>query len=444
MKKMAAAAVLMLFVISGCGGLNFYKQVDVMVSTGQYAGADGIVEKQKNAYKGNNELIYLLDKGAIMQMLGDYKSSTDFLNQAELVIDELYTKSVTGEIAAFLSNDLNLPYSGEDFEQVMVNVIKCLNFMYLGDFSGAQIEARRVNHRLNVIGDKLDGKNIYKEDAFARYLGAIAYEAAGDINSAYIDYKKALSAYNKYFELYGTPVPQGLKKDILRTAGALGFGDDVERFQKDWGEKIEFEKHASFASRGEVIAIIYDGMPAYKESYYTNHPVIDKEKKKSYIMRIAFPKFVPRPFAVAYAEASSGGKAVPAFVSQDVSSIAVKNLAEKIVLISVKAIARATVKFLAAQALRNDDEKDAKKKQTGQLLGALADIYNMASEQADTRSWRTLPGRFHVARLSLSPGTHTVKIKMTGFSGAVREETITVKVKKGKKIVVPVFAYSAI
>lgn len=444
MKRLILGAAAAVLILSGCGGLNFYKQLDVMVSAKQFQEADGVIEKQKNQYKGNNELIYFLDKGAIMQMLGDYKQSTGFLNSAEQIVEELYTKSITGEIGAFLSNDLNLPYAGEDFEQVMINIIKCLNFMYQGDFPGAQVEARRVNHRLNVISDKLEGKNNYKEDAFARYLGAIAYEGAGDINSAYIDYKKALKAYERYMALYGTEIPQGLKADVLRLAGAMGFSDDIERYQKEWGEKVQYEKHSSFSKRGEVIAVIYDGMPAYKTSYYTTHPVVDKNKKKSYVMRIAFPKFVPRPFNVASAELVCKGKNATGFVAQDVSSIAVKNLADNIILISVKAIARATVKFLAAQALRNEDETDPKKKQTGQLLGALADIYNIASEQADTRSWRTLPGRFHLVRMSLPPGKHAVTVRLTGLSGAVREEQIEVNVKRGKKTVIPVFAYSGL
>lgn len=444
MKPIILGAITAVMLFAGCGGLNFYRQLDLMVSAKQFQEAAGIIETQKNQYKGNNELIYFLDKGAVMQMLGDYKQSTYFLNTAEQIVEELYTKSVTGEIGAFLSNDLSLPYAGEDFEQVMINIMKCLNFMYKGDFSGAQIEARRVNHRLNVISDKLEGKNNYKEDAFARYLGAIAYESTGDINSAYIDYKKALKAYERYRELYGTEIPRSLRADVLRMADAMGFNDDVERFQKEWGEKVEFERHASFSKKGEVIAVIYDGMPAYKKSYYTTHPVADKKNNKTYIMRMAFPKFVPRPFNVASAEIVYGDKKVSGFVAQDVSSIAVRNLADNILLISAKAIARATVKFLAAQALRNENEADPKKRQTGQILGALADIYNIVSEQADTRSWRTLPGRFHLVRMPLIPGKHTVTVRLTGLSGAVREEQIEVHAKRGKKTVIPIFAYSGL
>ncbi|HRU39360.1 MAG TPA: hypothetical protein P5511_05740, partial [Candidatus Goldiibacteriota bacterium] len=195
MKRVAVLALTAAVFMASCAPLNFYKKVDTAIMSGQYSEADAIIEKEKNQYKGEHELLYYFDKGAILQMLGDYKASTQNLEKAELKIDELFTKSVTKELSSYFSNDLNLPYEGEDFEQVAVNIIKCLNFMYLGDFDGALVEAKKVDHRLNVLSDRNEGKNVYKEDAFARYLSGIAYEAKGEINDAYIAYRKAYGAY---------------------------------------------------------------------------------------------------------------------------------------------------------------------------------------------------------------------------------------------------------
>jgi len=86
-----------------------------------------------------------------------------------------------------LSNDLTLPYEGEDFETVLINVVAALNYVLLNQWDDALVEARKVDHKLNVINDRYDKKNVYKEDAFARYLSGILYEGKGELNDAFIE-----------------------------------------------------------------------------------------------------------------------------------------------------------------------------------------------------------------------------------------------------------------
>ena len=46
----------------------------------------------------------------------------------------------------------------------------------------------------------------------------------------------------------------------------------------------------------------------------------------------------------------------------------------------------------------------------GDVGNILANIYNLASEQADTRSWLTLPNQISVARQSLDIGEHSLQV----------------------------------
>ena len=59
-------------------------------------------------------------------------------------MEELYTRSITAEAGAMLTNDNLLPYEGEDFEKVMVNVVGALNHVYLQQWDDALVEARRL------------------------------------------------------------------------------------------------------------------------------------------------------------------------------------------------------------------------------------------------------------------------------------------------------------
>ncbi|MBN2754569.1 MAG: hypothetical protein JXR81_06840 [Candidatus Goldbacteria bacterium] len=428
MKRLIAIAALTALFMGGCAAMNFYKKVDVHMGAGQFAEADKIIEESKNNYKGEHELLYYFDKGSILQMMGEYKESTKYLEEAELKVESLYTKSATQHIGSFLTNDMSLPYEGEDFEQVMINVLKCLNFLYAGDASGAQVEARKVNNRLNLINDRYEGKSIYKQDAFARYLSAIAFELKGDYNDAYIDYKKSLEGYTNYASLYGTEIPGRVKQDILRTAEAVRFYDDVERYKKEFGIQA-YTKHAEARSKAEVIFVVYDGMAPYKVSKNVNAATKDKNGKP-YVIKVAFPSFVPRGSvvnSVAVDGTDSG------FDAENISAIAMKNLEHKNGLIYAKAVARAAAKYFASQALSNNGKNST--------MSLLMNIYTYASEQADTRSWRTLPSRFIMIRKYYEPGKKTVKVTLDTVSGK-RELPFNLKLKAGAKKVIPIYAFN--
>jgi uncharacterized protein len=421
--------------LAGCATLSLYKKIDGLILAGQYADADAVIEKEKNQYKGEHELLYYFDKGAVLQMKGDYAGSAVQLDSAENKIDSLYTKSATKEISSFFSNDLNLPYEGEDFEQVMVNIMKCLDYMYKGDYEGARVEAKKVDHRLNVITDRLEGKNIYKQDAFARYLSGIVFEALGEMNDAYLDYKKSLEAYQQYNGLYGTEVPYRVKQDVLRSADAMHFTDRIEEFRKDWGQEIKFDRYADYREKGELVAVVYNGIAPYKISYFVDSVVkAEKKGEKDYVVKVAFPKYVSRGYALASAEAFTGDQSAHGFDAEDINSIAMKTLENRNFLITAKAIARAVAKYQLSRAASNNGKN--------QLMGLLANIYTYASEQADTRSWRTLPAAFDLIRIPLMPGKYDIRIKLTSPSGAAREQVIKADIKKGRIKTVPVFAFN--
>lgn len=431
-KKYTLIFLLFLAFICGCAPLNFYSKIDPYIISGDYKSADAIVEKEKKQYEGMHELLFYFDKASLLQMLGDYKASSQNLSLAEDKIDSLYTKSATKEVSAFLTNDMNLPYEGEDFEQVMINIMKSLNFMYSNDFDGARVEARKVNNRLNLLSDRYEGKNKYKDDAFARYLSAFSYEAEGNLNDAYIDYKKSYKAYTDYGGLYGTQVPEELKADLMRVSQAMHNTDDFNEYKNNF-PGVTFFNQNYINARGEMLIVIYDGQAPYKISTYIQSPVYNDKTKQTTLVRVAFPKFKTRDYMIQNASVNLNGKQFDSFVSEDISTMAVKNLEEKNGLISLKAIARATAKYLAAQAI-SSGVKNA-------YLDLAVNIFNIATEQADTRSWRTLPGRFHIIRLQLNPGKYNIKLKLNMADGTVRDEVIPIKIQQRQKKVFPIYVF---
>jgi len=405
-KLVLLSLALLMFVITSCS-LPFHRRLDTYLKYGLFDKALETIEEEKEEnkqgiYKEKNEILYYFDKGAVAQMLGKYKTSTAALQEADRKIEELYTRNIGDEAWSFFSDDLNLHYRGEDFEQVMVNILKALNFMYRGNFDGARVEAKKVNNKLNYFADEYGENAIYTDDAFARYISAFAYEAIGELSEAYIDYKKAYSTYVKNQKIYGTEVPYFIKRDILRMASALGYRDDLARYKNEWGD-IPFDSYSSLKKKAEMLLVIYDGLPPYKKDVN------------------AMPEFVNRGYALSKIVVRSKHD-YPGNVAEDVAKIAIKNLKNKQLAIALKTAARRVVKDIAKEV-------------------PILNLF-IGKEKADTRSWRTLPARFHIVRVPMRPGKHKILVEMTDIKGKVKTETIKIKARAGGKRAVPVVKFS--
>jgi hypothetical protein len=405
-KYLLLTFVVLCLMIAGCA-VPFRRTLDNYIMTGKYDLADKLIDKEKkdgSEYNDKSQLIYLFDKGSVTQMLGEYKISSDFLQQADDMIDKLYTKSAVDETYSFLSNDLALKYTGEDFEQVMVDILSALDYMYTSNFKDARIEVKKVNNKINLISDSYGDKAIYKDDAFARFISGFCYEANGEINDAYIDYKLSLREYEQYNKYYGTPVPEEAKEAVIRCARALNFRDDIQEFVKNYGD-VSTMSESDLDKKSELLFVIYDGMPAYKVEGAYHMPV-----------------FIGRGYNLESVDAYAQGLTFTAFTAQDVSAMAVKNLQVRVGVILLKKAASGVVKELAKQ------------------IPILK--YFVQEDKADTRSWRTIPARFDLIRMAVNPGKVKVGLVFTPTDTMVQNEMdFDYKLKPGEKKVVPVFCY---
>ena len=417
----------LLFLVSACSpATRHYIRVERYLSQQDYVRADGVIEKRENRYGSRNALLYFLDRAATLHYAGRHGESNQFLDRAERLAEKLYTKSVTSEVGALVTNDNTLPYEGEDFERVMIHLMAALNYAYLGEMDEALVEARKVDHQLNLFNDRYEEKNVYKEDAFARYLSGILFEATGELNDAWIAYRKAYEAYLDYQDQYGTPVPGRLKSDLLRLTDRLGLGEEHRQYRAEFGE-IDWIPYPERSRYGEIIFIGYTGLSPVKEDYGLAEPVPDGTGG-TYRVIIALPRFVSRSTGLAHAVVRAEGPAAAqaertvlveeqtvllveerTVLVEDITAIAVKDLEDRIGRITAKAVARAATKYLISHTIR----KEASER--GELTRLLADVgtnlFSFLSEQSDKRSWRTLPGQIWMARLLVAPGVYRVEAR---------------------------------
>jgi hypothetical protein len=443
-------AVLAVVLLAGCGpSVNRYLLIEASLRAHDPKGADAIVQRSEKEYGEKSRLLYGMDRGMTLQLAGDYQQSNAVLEQAEEELDRLYTRKIRTETLAFMTNDTALPYEGDPYEQVLINVLKALNYAVLGQWQDALVEARRIDHRLNVLSDRTQEKNAYREDGFARYLSGILYESTGDVNNAFIAYRNAYETFEATRAWSHTAVPSQLWADLLRTAEALHFTQELAEYQQMF-PNTRWETSQALQQLAQVVVISYNGRAPRKEDQFIDLPIsldalqlvllnrgfsqANQHSNRGVdtvlyglngrVVRVALPRLVPQkthmPVDTVSLIPDNGTRVtLNTELVHNVTALADKALAERMAVITAKALARAATKFALAEATTRGAQQAAGKDAgpwVGLLVGLLTKGLAVASEEADKRSWQTLPDEIHLARVWVSPGRYQVQSQSDGGS----------------------------
>lgn len=467
------AAAFLLLLLTGCGpSVSRYLLVDNSLLAGNFQQADAIVKQAEKEYGAKSRVLYGMDRGMTLQLAGDYQQSNAVLEQAEEEVDRLYTRTVRAETLAFMTNDNALPYEGEPYEQVLINVLKALNYASLNQWQDALVEARRIDHRLNVLSDRTKDKAAYRDDGFARYLSGILYESAGDVNNAFIAYRKAYETFDSMREWSRTGVPAQLKADLLRTADALGLSQESAEYQRAFPD-TPWQSSRVQQQLAQVIVISYNGRAPRKEDQFLDLPISldalqlvllnrgfsqsNRHQDRAFdsvlyglngrVVRVALPRLVPQKTQVpvdAIQLMADNGSPIQLRTEtvQNVTALAEKALSERMAGITMKALARAALKFSLAEGATRGAQQAAGKDAApwvGLLVGLLTKGLAVASEESDKRSWRTLPDEIHLARAWVSPGQYHVQgasLGATNALGTASQSSRTLLLRAGETAVV--------
>lgn len=386
----------------------------------------------------NNFNLVELERARLSYLKHDYAKSQQNFEQVYQLIErenlqaEYRLSRGLQNVGAVATNDVALSYQIPEYEQAMLHSYQALNFAYQGKLSSALVEVRRANlvqetafkeneqELLEAEQELTDAgmsmSSIYSsypamdpklnqikkgfQNAYTFYLSGVLYEAAGELNDAYIDYKRAIDIY---------PENTYLQHDVLRLAKQLGMKQDIELFSKRFAiaedketqsanvvilfeqaqieEKREIRIDLPVYTRHDDLRFFSFAVPAYQESLHSGQPLI----------------------------VSYGDEFVTTQDIVHLQSLAHKSLHEKLPGI----VARQGLRIVAKEEFRRKMQKEG-----GDVGNILASLYNIASEKADTRSWLTLPNSIQMARLTLPVGEHNLKFNVNNQS---QHYQITVK-----------------
>ncbi|MDR2150279.1 MAG: hypothetical protein LBO67_05590 [Spirochaetaceae bacterium] len=380
-----------------------YTQVDSAVAAGRYdRGAAIIEENKKGIYR--DAILYYLDKGMLEHYAGNYLDSIELLQNGEEAIKEAFTKSITQEIGSFIINDNTKDYSGEDYEDMYLNVFNALNYYHKNDISEALVEIRRMNEKLQELAIKYDqlttsleqeaiknGAAIpesahssvdFANSALARYLGMLFFRANGKYDDARIDYEQLKIAFNKAPAIYTNPVPGSIDEELTIPAG-----------------------------KARLNVIGFAGLSPIKEER------VERIYTSDVFIKIALPVIEERRSQVDRVSlVFEGETTLPPLtleLLENISAVAKATFTKKVPSIYIKTILRTMAKSGLASFLGEKEEEGE-----GYSYARLAmQAFTEVSEQADTRLSRYFPSKAYIGGITLEPGVYSFSINYYASDG---------------------------
>ncbi len=413
--------LLLVFTTSCASYTDEIREMRDVYHRGDFQKALDIAHESSVLKSSNNRLLRQLEEGMILDRKGQLEESRKHFLNADRIVDELYTESISKNVLSYLYNDSSTDYSGEDYEKVAIHTMLALSFISSSQYDAARVEARKINSVLNDINSKYeDGKNRYGEDAFARYLAGIIYEMKHEYDSAIIDYSAALNLYKTNFSSFvDEGIPSSLYRALYRCLKMRDRKDKLSKLEKDYPRFLADAKAELNLSEnyGEVIVLHDVGEIAHKEAENIVLPIGGQ------VVRFSWP--------VIRGGSSVGENGVTVgtdryFHAQnvaDMNSIARATMEDKRGRMILKGGARLLIKGQITEQVREN---------FGPLAGLAANVYSAVSETADTRSWTLLPQGFFVTRIRLLPGSYDIHIKSQSKTAKIKK----IDVKKNQILLV--------
>ncbi len=372
---------ILLFLLSACS--NYASRIRGPRSdfeAGRYEPAYTELETLSGS-EDNDQLLYLMDLGTVYHVAGKYEKAIQAFLKAEKIAELRDYTSVSEEAGSVLLNENIAKYKGEDFEKVLINAYLAIDYTLLGKYDDALVECRKVNHKLDIMISK--GGMPYEQNSFAKLLAAMLFEAQGELNDAFVDYRQLLKWKGKT-EYLGIP--------LLRLADRLQAMQELQEYRKKFPNVKNYQIKKGEA---EIILLLEIGrspikvpspnfrlVPVFQRQYYN----IDHGN-----LRV---------------DGNSEGKSGSVYSVEDT---AVRELDNRLAGIMAKKIGGVVLKQAAAIGVEQATDSP--------LAGAVTSLLLHLTDDADLRSWTTLPAELHVLRAVVPAGTHQVSLDLTTRSG---------------------------
>lgn len=422
--------------LSGCSTFRSYNNEMSAATNSVAAGrVDLALQRLEESNKGDDkELLYFMEKGQLLQLQGDLpQSTTAWLGGDEKIrIWENDYKTdpnkLLGDFASYLLNDNSRRYDGQDYEKVMLSTLLAVNHAAQGRLEDARVEIKKTHEREALIAD-MRAKQIEKveseaqeRDVKTQYKDLKGYpvetlddpEVTGLKNS----YQSAVSHYLAGF------VYEALGEPSLAAPGyrkAIELRPNVKILETALAE-VDSRRKTIKPNQTDVLFVVGVGNAPARQS--TTIPLPFRWNGQWNATSISFPVIRPDTATVVpnMLSLSNVGN-IPLTSVTSIDAMSRRALKDDMPGIILRSTIRAVAKGAATKEI-ND--------RAGAVAGLIATVASVASERADERMWRSLPGQLAIGRAILPQGKYTLTIPTA--SGPQSSELVI----GGKHAIIPV------
>lgn len=390
-------------------------------------------------YSQKDLLLFYLDRGIVSHYSGEYEVSNDAFSKAEDLIDEYYTKSISKGAVSLLLNDNALDYSGEVYENLYINIFKALNYIHLKKYDEAYVECKRVNEKLSELENNFDELvNNFNSDAeakikinpvdidyysnvLANYLSYIIFQSEAEEDNSRISKENILKAWNLHSAVYNYHIPDFIYDSTSTKNPKLVL------FSFLGNAPVKQAVGARITTFDDYV-IISD-----PTNFHTN-AIPFPGSKFGYNFKFEFPQLYEEGTNVKeieiYVDSVYYGKMQ---LLENMANVARKTFESKKSIIFFKTIMRALAKGFGANAVA-DKLKKGSNEFLGDVISLLTNAVVDATENADLRSWRTLPSYCLAMEIRLPIGVHNILLKYIDVNGIVIRTFEKQNVKIGNQL----------
>jgi hypothetical protein len=367
-----AVLALFLLVTAGCAGGQLKDARDAFFIDGDPNAAVQSLQAEQSA--GLSALLLYMEKGMLLYRAGRFSESIAQFRQASALMEKQDSLSVSQQTASILVNDWMTEYKGEYCERLWVHAYLMIDYLMVNRYEDALVEAKQA---LKVI----DAYPVALSEAyFSLALIGLCYELLDEYDDASIIYERMATSM---------PDP----------------------------EPVRNEGHRPFSgAESEVILFIGIGSGPVKVS---GNIVLPPG------IRISWPRYENRSTAAGFVDVVAGDHRLSAkSVGTDVNRVARISLAKRAKAIIAKEAARVFAKEAIAQQVEKENDP---------VVSFMTRLVLMAMEEADTRSWQTLPARHTLLRLRIEPGIHHLAVNFEGSGSGHRIDLPPFAIQAGQR-----------
>ncbi|MCG8617750.1 MAG: hypothetical protein MI802_16160 [Desulfobacterales bacterium] len=440
-------ALCLLMLSTGCVSSITQKkdldQFNSLYASGQYkAAADCVKAEESEGPADPADLLTSLQAGVALRQTGNYDESSRLFDDCEEIIkhhnEKYLIEKSTATIGATLVNDAILDYRGTEYDGVMVNTYKAMNFWQQGKHDLARIEFNRALDRQRRAKERFAAEIAkMKEEIKAQEEEKNAKAKNQKTSLPKLDIKKSIHnpeieniLKEKYSNLYEYQTYPDFVNPFTTYLAGLFFwsqGDlskAVDLLKETYGmvdknpvvmddfAGVEKRLNGKKAKQAHTWVIFENGMGPQKEELRVDLPLLLLTDKVHYT-GIALPKLAFRDRAYPYLEIN--GK------NGEVEKTSLLACMDKVVKTEFKKKYKIVVTRAVVSALLKTYGQYMAEKKLGSVGGLLAAAYQGATTSADIRMWTGLPKEFQLAKIKTPkqgdlvltpPGGEKIKVKL--------------------------------